>query len=145
LDKDRFQASAMSGLNSPGSDLVLFDGYLCLFKVGRKGFVRGRDHAHRHICQVKRVTVGSAQLRCGFYYIVIRADDLEMIAQVREGSLQNDAHSKSGFRVDGLGEWAAELKIVCEQGVGILEIGLLNGIRQGSYNVSLVHIILLYY
>jgi hypothetical protein len=26
----------MSGLNSPGSDLVLFDGYLCLFKLAEK-------------------------------------------------------------------------------------------------------------
>ena len=34
LRKDRLQASALRGLNSPGSDLVVFDGYLCLFKLG---------------------------------------------------------------------------------------------------------------
>ena len=77
--------------------------------------------------------------------IIIRADNVEMIVQVWEGGLQAGAHSKPGFPVDGFGNRAAELKIVCEQGLGIVEIALLNGIHQGLYNFSLVHGIFLYY
>jgi hypothetical protein len=70
---------------------------------------------------------------------------MEMIVQVREGGLQAGADCKPLFTVDRFGDWPTELKIVCEQVLGILEITLLNGIHQGLYGFSLIHVIFLYY
>ena len=53
LPKDRLQASTFSRFNSPRSDLILFDRYLRRFKLGRKGFLSGRDDSHVHVRQVK--------------------------------------------------------------------------------------------
>ena len=68
-----------------------------------------------------------------------------MVIQVREGGLQAGAHSKQGFSVDRLGNRAAELKIIGEQGLGLDEVTLLDGIQQGLYDFSVIHDLFLYY
>jgi hypothetical protein len=62
-----------------------------------------------------------------------------MIVQVWEGGLQAGAHAKPGFLVDRLRDSVAELKIICEHGVCILKITLLDGIHEGLYSLSFIH------
>src|ERR1041385_6142566 len=84
------------------------------------------------------------QLGSGFYYVTVRADDLEMVIQIGKGFLQAGAESKPGFPVDRFRDRATELKIIREHGFCILKVTLLDGIHEGLYSFSFIHNAFLY-
>src|SRR6185436_14218829 len=101
--------------------------------------MRSGDYSHMHIRQIKRATVGPAQLGGGSDHIAIGAHHLEMIVKVRECPFQAGAHAKPGFGIERFRDGTAEAKTLCEHGPGGGKITLLDRIHEGPDGFSFIH------
>src|SRR5258706_1879010 len=110
-----------------------------MFLRGGKGFVRGGDHAHVHVRQIKITAMCALKFGRDIRYVASYAFHFEVVRNIWESFFQALAHAQPGFAVDRFGDGSAEFEISAKQGFCLLEITLLDSVHEGLNSCFWIH------